>query len=128
MYKTLIFIPGHDPIEIIYPAIAIILEGMAVYGAFVLAGKRVRIGCPEALFASLSWWAVFTAIHYNLTQTGFQLVGNEHTGRRPGKQFDNHLYVRFIMGEKAKKGIIRRINPIAAVVTLVLSILSKWVI
>ena len=40
-----------------------------------------------------------------------------------------YLYVRFIKRrEKAKKGIIRRINPIAAVVTLVLSILSKWVI
>ena len=87
------FIPGHDPIRIIYPAIAIILEGMAVYGAFVLAGKRGKeFGYPEALFASLSWRVVFTAIHYNLTTdwASHASIGNEiHTGRRPGKQFDN---------------------------------------
>jgi hypothetical protein len=128
------FIPGHDSIRIIYPAIAIILEGMAVYGAFVLAGKRGKeFGYPEALFASLSWRVVFTAIQFTtLPQTGLptlQSVMKFILVDGPVNSLIIYLYVRFIKRrEKAKKGIIRRINPIAAVVTLVLSILSKWVI
>lgn len=128
------FIPGHDPIRIIYPAMAIVLEGMAVYGGFILAEKRDRgFGYLEALFVSLSWRMVFTAVQFmTLPQSQvptLQSLMKFFLVDSPINSGLIYLYIRFIRSrEKVEGEMITRINPIAAVVTLALSILSKWVI
>ncbi len=128
------FIPGHDPIKIIYPAIAIILEGMAVFSVFILANKREKkIGYLEALLASSSWRIVFTSIQFaTLPQAkypSFQSVVRFILIDSLVNSLLIYLYIRLVKPrEDVKKRAVRQISPIASAIVLLLSILSKWVI
>lgn len=127
-------IPGHDPIRVLFPAMAIVLEGLAVYGAFILAGYKDRgFGYISALFASLSWRIVFITVQF------ITLAPKDMPTSQAAVRFliiDSlvnsiliYLYARLIGAKEEREDkLIKGINPLAAIVTLALSILSKWVI
>lgn len=128
------FIPGHIPIKITFPAIAIVLEGLAVFGAFMVVERRERkFGYPEALFVSLAWRVVFTAIQFAT------LPASKVPAPKAVLKFivvDSlvnslliYLYIKLLKPrEDARERVIGRINPMVSAILLVLAILSKWVI
>lgn len=128
------FIPGNDPIRIIFPSIAIVLEGMAVFGAFMFVEKKERkFGYLEALFVSSAWRIVFTLLQFaTLPQAkvpSSQSVIKFIIVDSLVNSALIYLYTKLIKPrEDAKKKVVRQINPIASVIVLVLTILSKWVI